>query len=45
MHAEVHGRVQDLYLEQLKILREEAEGQFAKIQNISKYRDSKLYYQ
>ncbi|OWZ81359.1 hypothetical protein C365_00331 [Cryptococcus neoformans Bt85] len=45
LHAEVHGRVQDLYLEQLKILREEAEGQFAKIQNISKYRDSKLYYQ
>ncbi|EAL23657.1 hypothetical protein CNBA3040 [Cryptococcus deneoformans B-3501A] len=44
LHAEAQGRVQDLYLEQLKILRAEAEGQFAKIQNISEYRNSKLYY-
>lgn len=43
LQAEAQGRVQDLHLEQLKILRGEAEGRLAKIQCISEYRDSKLY--
>lgn len=43
LQAEAQGRVQDLHLEQLEILRGEAEGRLAKIQCISEYRDSKLY--